>query len=121
MFKKYLLPIAVVLLIVPTFIEPAGAIPLTSLGLGTAAPPSGAQPVYYYRGRGYYRGATLAARTATAAAITAVTGTGRDDVGTAVAGGPMVSAVAGGRLPSATYGYVVEDRISENVAVSLFP
>jgi hypothetical protein len=33
----------------------------------------------------------------------------------------MVSAVAGGRLPSATYGYVVEDRISENVAVSLFP
>jgi hypothetical protein len=56
MFKKYLLPIAVVLLIVPTFIEPAGAIPLTSLRLATAAPPSGAQPVYYYRGRGYYRG-----------------------------------------------------------------
>jgi len=55
MFKKYLLPIAVVLLIVPTFIEPAGAIPLTPLGLATAAPPSGAQPVYYYRGR-YYRG-----------------------------------------------------------------
>jgi hypothetical protein len=55
MFKKYLLPIAVVLLIVPTFIGPAGAIPLTPLGLATAAPPSGAQPVYYYR-RGYYRG-----------------------------------------------------------------
>ena len=52
--------------------------------------------------------ARTAAGTGTAAATTVVIGTGRDAVITAVAGGPMASAVAGGRLLSVMYGYVVE-------------
>ena len=64
MFKIYLLPIAVSLLIVPTFIEPAGAVPLIPHGLATAAPPFDAQPVYYrgravVRGGPYHRGAVV--------------------------------------------------------------
>jgi len=55
MFKIYMLPIAAFLLIAPTFIEPAAAVPLIPHGLTTAAPPSDAQSVYY-RGRAYYRG-----------------------------------------------------------------
>jgi hypothetical protein len=54
MFKNiYVLPIAVALMFVPTYIERADAIPLMPHGLSVAAPPSDAQPVYY---RGAYRG-----------------------------------------------------------------
>ena len=38
-------------------------------------------------------------------------GTAPDVAGTAVAGGPMVSALAQGHPPSATFGYVVENEI----------
>ena len=117
MFKIYVLPIVTFLLIAPTFIEPAAAVPLIPNGLTTAAPPPDAQSVYY-RGRAYYHGGArtgMAAGTATAAATTGVIGTGRDDVGTAVAGGPMASAVAGGCLPSVTYGYVVENARADGV------
>ena len=59
MFKNiYVLSIAVALMFVPTYIERADAIPLMPHWLAVAAPPSGAQPVYYrggYRG-GAYRG-----------------------------------------------------------------
>ena len=48
---------------------------------------------------------TLAGRIASADATMAAYGTVMSGAGTVDAGGPMASAVAGHRLPSATYGY----------------
>jgi hypothetical protein len=50
----------------------------------------------------------VAARTASEGATTAASGTVPAGVGTAAAGGRMASAVAGRRLLSASFGYVVE-------------
>jgi len=59
MFKKYLLAIAVALILLPTyFVEHADAIPFIPHALAEVAPASDVQPVYwrrgYYGGRGYY-------------------------------------------------------------------
>ena len=59
MLKKYLLPIAVALMMVPAyFVERADAVPVVPHALAAVAPASNVQPVYwrrgYYGGRGYY-------------------------------------------------------------------
>ena len=59
----------------------------------------------------YMRALAYAAELAWVAATTAASGTALDVVGTAVAGGLTASAVAGDPLPSATFGYVVENKI----------
>jgi len=58
-------------------------------------------------------GWAYAAELASADATTAASGTAPDGVGTAAAGGLTASAVAGGPLPSVTFGYVVENQIYE--------
>ncbi len=55
MFKKYLLPIAFALMMIPAgVVERAGAVSLAPQALAKAAPASDVQPVYYRRG--YYGG-----------------------------------------------------------------
>ncbi len=59
MLKKYLLLIAVALMMVPAyFVERADALPVMPHALAAVAPASDVQPVYwrgrYYGGRGYY-------------------------------------------------------------------
>ena len=110
MLKKYLLLIAVALMMVPAyFVERADALSVIPHVLAAVAPASAVQPVYwrgrYYGGRGYYgdRGGASAVATMVASGMVP------DDAGTAVAGGPMASAVAGGCLPLATFGCVVEN------------
>jgi hypothetical protein len=51
MFKTYLFPIAVALMIVPKYLNRAEAIPLASHDLAAVTPALNAEPVYY-RGRG---------------------------------------------------------------------
>jgi hypothetical protein len=53
MFKAYVFPIAVALMVVPTYFDRADAIPLVSHNLAAVAPASNAEPVYY---RGAVRG-----------------------------------------------------------------
>jgi hypothetical protein len=47
MSKTYAFPIAVVLMIVPIYLDRADAIPLVSHDLAAVAPASNAEPVYY--------------------------------------------------------------------------
>ena len=50
MFKTYVFPIAVALMIVPIYLDRADAIPLVSHDLAAVAPASNAEPVYYRAG-----------------------------------------------------------------------
>ena len=95
MLKKYLLLIAVALMMVPAyFVERADALPVIPHALAAVAPASDVQPVYW---RGRYYAAIMAAAAimaggASAVATMAASGMVPDDAGTAVAGGPMASA-----------------------------
>lgn len=54
MLKKYLLPVAVALAMVPAYLHRADASPFIPHALAAVAPASAAQPVYWRRG--YYGG-----------------------------------------------------------------
>jgi len=66
----------------------------------------------------YMPASGYAAELVWAAATTAASGTAPDGVGTTVAGGLTASAVAGGPLPSAMFGYVVENKIYKGAVLN---
>ena len=112
---------AITLLMVPLCFEPAGAIPLDARGFSASSNvtpvrmavrgPHGGVAVRGPHGvavRGPHGGVAVRGAHHVGGRYYGGVWTVMPDVGTVAAGGPMASAVAGGRLRSATFGSAVE-------------